>query len=979
MTDRYDHPTPYFWLSPITVLAVLLVGTVLLLRQEISADLAWDWLAREGDDIGLWWLFSSLAGLAAWPLLVRLLPDLPSRGYGVARAAGLMLVGFVFWLLGSLGLWANTPGAILLAWLLDIGAAAYVWRSAPPDTRPQWGNWWQKHWTFVLVVEIVFVAMLFGWALLRAHEPEIRSTEKPMEMMFINSIRASDFFPPNDAWLSGYSISYYYFGYVIAAGLADLSGMNSGIAFGLLGPLIFALTGSGVLGIIYDLVRARGPLGRWLGGGRHAGIWFGLLGLVMLLMMGNLGTFFVEMPWNGRGFMASSASMDYFEFWDVPERSHLALDTTPGQPGGLVSYDDASPDVAPDDYLLVRDQNQNGVPDWGEEELARDFTEWGFLWWFRYSRTISDSFLPDPGADKGDPIGIQPIAEVPQFSFILGDMHPHVLALPFALLAITLAAGLAFRQHPLPGWGYVLLAIWVGGMVFMNSWDAIYLPFLFGAEVLRRLMRQRQGVLHLADIIGALGFALIITLLTVALYFPWFLSFTSQAGGFYFNIIWPTLPQQMFLQFGAFFIIMLPFLALELWWGRRSIRWWILYAGFPVVFVLLALLPFGATLLYDGLCSDGEGLGAAACQAERITLGGASPDARDDFWSALLERRAGSYLSQAVILLGILMIVARLFGRPYELVTSAGAEVSGPKHLPYHPATGVALLAMGAGFVLILAPDYIYLVDNFRVRINTVFKLYYQGWVFFSIAAAYGAYAVLSGLNHLWEARRRQQAEAESEYSMFYPFPPRAGWRLVYVTILILVLLMGLAYPYYGTRSRALEESGRYVARQDPARDESALTLDGRPTAIAAPEYEVITCFQRLVGEDAVIAEAPFNGGYNPRYGRVAMLTGIPTPLGWINHQNQWRGGSYEAVTETVRDENGQIVENREILIDRFYRTTDWETAEDIIARYGLDYVMVGNAEAERYRDDPDGLEKFAARYDPVCASGPVAIYPLFD
>ncbi len=48
---------------------------------------------------------------------------------------------------------------------------------------------------------------------MRAHNPEIYSTEKPMEIMFINSIRASETFPPHDAWLAGYAISYYYFGY----------------------------------------------------------------------------------------------------------------------------------------------------------------------------------------------------------------------------------------------------------------------------------------------------------------------------------------------------------------------------------------------------------------------------------------------------------------------------------------------------------------------------------------------------------------------------------------------------------------------------------------------------------------------------------------------------------------------------------------------------------------------------------------------
>ena len=44
-----------------------------------------------------------------------------------------------------------------------------------------------------------------------------------MELMFIDSILRSPSFPPHDAWLSGYAISYYYFGYVLTAMLAKLS------------------------------------------------------------------------------------------------------------------------------------------------------------------------------------------------------------------------------------------------------------------------------------------------------------------------------------------------------------------------------------------------------------------------------------------------------------------------------------------------------------------------------------------------------------------------------------------------------------------------------------------------------------------------------------------------------------------------------------------------------------------------------------
>ena len=65
--------------------------------------LLWDWLSREGHIVFAWWLWMTLAGAAAFPLCLRLLGGLPDRGYTLARALGLLLTTFIFWLLASYG------------------------------------------------------------------------------------------------------------------------------------------------------------------------------------------------------------------------------------------------------------------------------------------------------------------------------------------------------------------------------------------------------------------------------------------------------------------------------------------------------------------------------------------------------------------------------------------------------------------------------------------------------------------------------------------------------------------------------------------------------------------------------------------------------------------------------------------------------------------------------------------------------------
>jgi hypothetical protein len=67
-----------------------------------------DWFVREGWIIFNWWILVTVAGMTALPLLVRLLRNLPDRGYSLARPAGMLLIAFVFWFLAILGLVDNS-------------------------------------------------------------------------------------------------------------------------------------------------------------------------------------------------------------------------------------------------------------------------------------------------------------------------------------------------------------------------------------------------------------------------------------------------------------------------------------------------------------------------------------------------------------------------------------------------------------------------------------------------------------------------------------------------------------------------------------------------------------------------------------------------------------------------------------------------------------------------------------------------------
>src|SRR5512138_1879481 len=207
-----------------------------------------------------WYIILTLLGWLTFPLAYSLFPALADRGYSLARAAGLLLWGYLFWLLNSLGLMENNAGGVLFALLLvaGLGAASFFVHGSTFEARKdEILVWLRANLRLVITVEALFLVAFAFLAFIRAGNPELDNAEKPMELMFINAILRSPTFPPHDSWLSGYAISYYYFGYVMAAMLAMLTGLTGSVAHNLMTALIFGLAAIGAYGILYNLLVAR--------------------------------------------------------------------------------------------------------------------------------------------------------------------------------------------------------------------------------------------------------------------------------------------------------------------------------------------------------------------------------------------------------------------------------------------------------------------------------------------------------------------------------------------------------------------------------------------------------------------------------------------------------------------------------------------------------------------------------------------------
>jgi uncharacterized membrane protein len=848
----------------------------------------------------VWYLAVSLVGLATFPLAYRLFPALPDRGYALSRALGWLLWGYLFWLLGSLGILGNDLGGQLFALVLLLVLSGLSLRQTGLQGL---ADWFRSQRALVIGVEAVFLLAFAFLTVVRAANAEIIGTEKPMELAFINAVLRSPSFPPHDPWLSGYAISYYHFGYILVAMLARLSGVSGGVGFNLGLALVFALSAVGVYGIVYDLLAARhsshsnrhSPLAS-----RHSLL--AVLGPVFLLLVSNLEGI-LELLHN-YGILGNTS----------PDKGNVSSFWT---------------------WLDIRDLR----------EPSLSAFQWPprYLWWWRASRVLSDYDFARNWREIID--------EFPAFSYVLGDLHPHVLAMPFAFLGMALAlnwmlgGGRGLLRIPklrldlhLDAEGLLFAALVLGGMAFLNFWDfPIYVVLFLGAYVLVRARQAGWGWGRLVDFVS-LGLAVGIP--SVALYLPFYLGFSSQAGGFVPNLIYITRGAHLWVMFGSLFVPIFAYLA-YLRASNPDLKglWKGVWLALGVVLVLWAsVLVFAYLIRFIPLLVR---INPQAAIAPQAYLGELHAGDWGSLYVESFRRRLvdiGGWGTIVVLLsltLGLLVKRGKDESESDDISTPDRDEPVGSATRQVRPAivqtahsplvTGYALLLILVGAVLVLTPEFYYLRDQFGWRMNTIFKFYFQAWILWSAAAAFGSAVLLQEL--------------------------RNPWRAVLAAGLVALLGGTLVYPALGFWDRT---SG-FNPPQGWNLDGGAYMETYAPDELAAIQW-------LKQAPDGVLVEAvrPDGGSYSD-FARVSVYSGLPTVLGWVGHESQWRGG-YEEMGSRQDD------------IARLYNTRNWDEARGILEHYNIRYVVVGPRERSTYSVFEVKFERFLEQ---VFQQGEMTIYEV--
>jgi YYY domain-containing protein len=875
-------------------------------------------------EVAIYWLLAQLFGLIGLPLAGLLLGGLPDRGYAFAKPLGLLVAGYLAWLLAMFGL-APFGGPTVVAAGLGVAGMGLWLAGGPRAAALGWRRALAVRWPAILLSETIFLAATLFVVWMRVHDPTPWGTERPMDFAFFNAMQRSGSFPPGDPWLAGFSINYYYFGYLLMAVVALLSGIDSGAAYNLSLALIFGLTAQGVAGLVANLILLATEGRRESGAARTAEDLQASTGLHPSPFSSSprpdsapwlfplLGVIFVLVAANQSGSLQVA----------LGDERAVALDG-----GQLVSALGQAAGGA--NTIALREPVVTG--DFGS------FSYWerqdkvaGFNWWWP-SRSLWDEYpVNDPSRPEVTVERRYTITEFPLFSFRLGDMHPHVMALPFGLLATAIALGVLVRPTPpafgvgREGWAELLLTgVIIGSLYAINSWDLPTYVLLYGAALAICVLReggQRRPWLELARLLA------MVVAVAYLLFLPFHLTFRSLVGA---AEPWIDLPL-----IGRLSSIIGPYLA-----SRSGLH------AFLIIFGLFAL-PIIA-LVYVARTKDERATPDAAQKLGVIS----KPE------SLLLE--PWSLLRMLPWLPPLLLVLGLLIGFPLLALGGLGVlALLRAWRLRDHPGEAFGMLLAALGCAVLFGTELVYIRDVFEgssARMNTIFKFYYQIWLLWGALAPFA----------LWWILRRS-----------------AGWRRgvgVGVAGLTFALLVGaLVYPWLalgelgrgerqglqGSTPRQWTPAGAasitWLRREAPP---GSVVLEAAPVgnvSAVGTEGDTPQCGGSY---DSAWPEFPNNGSYG--FGGVSSATGLPTVLGWHGHQIQWRGGDSAALDQLA---------TRCADVDAIFRSVDPGRARELLGKYGVDFVYVGGLEQRLY--PPESLAKFADLGAPVFQQDEVTIYRI--
>lgn len=611
----------------------------------IALTTAKNLLSSEFQPFISWWLTLLAITITFYPVIGLLFHKFHDGGWVFSKSIGIALSGYMMWFFSSIRLFrfnhTNTVVILYLCLIVNIGIVAAYYFFLPKEGKKRKPIYELYEFDFdkaksMVSVEIIFFLVFLIWIYFRGFRPEVSNTESPMDYGFMAAMMRSDYMPPQDIWLAGKSINYYYVGQYMATFLTKLSNVRLQEGYNLslmtIAGIGFTLAYSLIYNVMFTFISDRElPKRKTLKKAfevkvrRFHRYWCALSGLIAgiaVIFAGNMH--YVIYYWIVGRWFGNPESPRWMHWFDKPKEVY---------------------------------------------------------WWPDSTRYIG--YNPDVAGDKT-------IHEFPSYSFILGDLHAHVvniifimsvLGLLYALLLIRkskmddLRLGVSIKRpnfkkeafHPI----ILLLGFFIGLFHMTNYWDYPIYYVVSGAIILFSNAILYQFSLDTLKLTGAhavviIGIAKIVSL-------PFELNFDKISTGIRLTYN-RTMPYQL----------------LVLW-------------GLPILIVAYYVITRYRDLWLEGFITKKS----------------------KEYFSKKLNKK-GKILSKNE--------------KDESFVIFGGEKNKLYQFIEHLPVADLFIVTLGLCAIgLIILPEVIYVKDIYDdyARANTMFKLTYQGFIMFGLCMGY--------------------------------------------------------------------------------------------------------------------------------------------------------------------------------------------------------------------------------------------------
>jgi uncharacterized membrane protein len=341
-----------------------------------------------------YYLIFSCFGIIGISLTVHFTKATSLFAWVIAKPLGLLLFGYIIWILASVRIIKFNNHPLLIAlFLLSLVAACFsiYWKlvihdklvRVPKDLlRVVTSKTVRKF----IIFEVVAFSLFLGYLYIRSFSPALESTEKFMDLHLLMSSGKTDYFPFFDGWWADKAVNYYYYGFYLFSLLVRLSGVPYAVGYNLALGMILVCTVTIPFALTLKLTKSK---------------FFSLLAAGLVAFAGNL---------------------------------HYAS----------CFYSNYGPELATKCYYP------------------------------KATRILDPSFT---------------INEFPSYSFLLGDLHPHVISLPFFLTNLYLLY-LIYKKKSINIALMIAYGFTLATAALINFWDFVTLGLLFAVVFFIKLYKR---------------------------------------------------------------------------------------------------------------------------------------------------------------------------------------------------------------------------------------------------------------------------------------------------------------------------------------------------------------------------------------------------------------------------------------------------------------------------------------------------------